>query len=268
MNIKELIQENKTFVFKAFVVFILVVLAAGSFNGAGQEGYKDENKNVITISGHGEVNAVPDIASLYFTVESSKSTQKESSDEVNTKVKQVTDFLKASDVAEKDIKTEGYNSYPKYSSPTPCPMYYKEGGIMPPCGQSDSKIIGYTVSQSITVKVRKVDDVSKIIDGINKIGVTNMSGPTLSIDDEDELKAEARKEAINDAKAKAKVLARDLGVHLGKISSFSENGNYYPMYTSYNTMAKDSMESAGVPAEIPKGENTISSDVTITYEIR
>ena len=266
MQIRELIQENKTFIFKAFVVFLLVILAAGSFRGGKHDRYGDEDRNTITVSGHGEVQAVPNIATVYFTVESSKTTQKESSDEVNTKAKQVIDFLKSNGVAEKDIKTENYNSYPKYSNPTPCPVYYDR--VMPPCNQGESKIIGYTVSQSVTVKVRKVDDASKIIDGINKIGVTNMSGPTLSIDDEDGLKAEARKEAINNAKAKAKVLSRDLGVRLGKISSFNENSSYYPMYSSGAVMMKDSMESAPVPSEIPKGENTISSDVTITYEIR
>lgn len=268
MQIKQLIQENKTFIFKAFVVFIFVWIVSSSFGGDMDKRMKDDNQNVITVSGHGEVNAVPDIASIYFTVESGKTTQKESSDEVNTKVSQVLAFLKTSDIAEKDIKTDGYNSYPKYSNPTPCPLYYRADGVMPPCPQSEAKIIGYSVSQSITVKIRKVDDSSKIIDGINKIGVTNMSGPTLSIDDEDGLKAEARKKAIDDAKAKAKVLAKDLGIRLGHISNFNENGNnYYPMYAS-SAVTKDVAMGGGVPSEIPKGENTISSDVSITYEIR
>ncbi len=221
--------------------------------------------NTISFSGHGEVQAVPDIATIYFTVEASKGTQGEASDEVNTKTKKILDFIKSSGVAERDIKTEGYNSYPKYSNPEVCPMYYGQG-IMPPCRVGESKIIGYTVSQSITVKVRKVDDASKVIDGINKIGVTNMSGPNLTIDNEDTLKAEARQKAIDDAKAKAKELASQLGVHLEKISNFSEGGNYPIMYGKAEAMSADSV--APVPSQIPKGENTISSDVTITYEIR
>ncbi|MES2023837.1 MAG: SIMPL domain-containing protein [Patescibacteria group bacterium] len=228
-----------------------------------------ENKEptVMSFSGHGEVKAVPDIASIYFTIESSKSTQKESSDEVNSKTKNILDFLASSGVDQKDIKTEGYNSYPKYSNPAPCPMYYPANGIMPPCQNTESKIIGYTVSQSVSVKIRKVDDVSKVIDGINKIGVTNMSGPNFTIDDEDSLKIDARTKAISDAKTKAEELAKELGVSLGKITSFNENGNYpMPMYAK--GIATMSADSASVPSEIPKGENTITSDVTITYEIR
>ena len=99
-------------------------------------------------------------------------------------------------------------------------------------------------------------------------GVSNLSGPNFTIDNQDSLQMQARKKAIDDAKTKAQSLARDLGVSLGKISSFSDSNGGYPMMYA----AKDSM-SAGVapttaPAVIPKGQNTISSDVTITYEIK
>lgn len=250
-----------------FLIIVSVYFVVKVFSEWRSYDLMGNQANTITLSGHGEVNAVPDIATIYFTALSSKNTQKDASDEVNTKMKQILDFLKSSEVDEKDIKTENYNSYPKYSNPSPCPVYYGERDLMMPCIQSESKIIGYTVSQGVTVKVRKVDDASIIIDGINKIGVTNMSGPNLAIDDEDELKVEARKLAINDAKKKAKVLSKDLGVRLGKIMSFSENGNYpMPMYYAKDMALSSVGESA--PAQLPKGENTISSDVSITYQIR
>jgi len=62
-------------------------------------------------------------------------------------------------------------------------------------------------------------------------------------------------------------LAKDLGIRLGKMTSFNEGGNYpVPMYTNAKMM--DSAVGASAPAVLPVGENTISSDVTITYEIR
>jgi len=260
-NLKNLYRAGLGFLVILSLFFVVKLLTEWrSYGMMGSSG-----ANTITLSGHGEVQAVPDIATVYFTVESSKATQAESSTEVNTKMGKILEFLKTSGVEEKDIKTEGYTSYPKYSNPTPCPVYY-DTMIYPPCRAGESKITGYTVSESVTVKVRKVDDASKIIDGINKIGVTNMSGPNFTIDDEDALKAEARKKAIDDAREKAKALAKDLGVRLGRISSFSEGGGYGgSMY-----YAKEmSLDSAGcAPAQLPKGENTISSDVTITYEIR
>lgn len=249
----------------ALLVVLSVFLGVGVLKGL--HNFDDgDRESSISFNGHGEVNAVPDIASVTFSVESSKDTQSAASDEVNTKINKVLSFLRSSNIAERDIKTQNYSSYPKYSGSTPCPVYFREG-IMPPCPAQESKIIGYTVNQSIEVKIRKVDDASKIIDGLNKIGVSNMYGPSMSIDDEESLKAEARKKAIADAKQKAETLERDLGVNLGKIISFSEGGGYYPIvYDKAVTLEVGGAPS--VPSEIPKGENTISSDVTITFEIR
>ena len=56
--------------------------------------------------------------------------------------------------------------------------------------------------------------------GLGTTGVSNLSGPDFSIDNPDALQVQARKLAIDDAKAKAQVLAKDLGVSLGKIERF------------------------------------------------
>lgn len=264
----ELEPKKKDRLYKAvltLVVILCVYFGLRALNIMSGDGSNDV-QNVITVTGHGEAKAVADIATIYFNVTASAATQDAAGTEVNTKVSEVLDFLKTSGVAEKDIKTENYSSYPKYSQSRPCPMYYSES--MPPCEPTESKITGYNVSQSVTIKVRQLDDnLSKVVDGLNKLGVTSMSGPTLSIDNEDGLKADARREAIADAKDKAKALAKDLGVRLGSVTSFSENGGGYPVYYAKNTMAMDVAESAPAP-EIPKGENTVSSDVTITYEIK
>jgi uncharacterized protein YggE len=75
--------------------------------------------------------------------------------------------------------------------------------------------------------------------------------------------------AIDEAKEKAKVLSKDLGVSLVRIVNFSENGNI-PMMYGKGMMATDSVASAPVAPspELPTGENKITSNVTITYEIR
>ena len=101
-------------------------------------------------------------------------------------------------------------------------------------------------------------------------GITNIYGPTFSIDNEDAYKEEARSLAIEDAKSKAKILADDLGVKLGKIVNFYEsNDSNYPMYAKAmsSTMEyRDEMISS-TPV-LPKGENKINSEVVITYVIK
>ena len=178
------------------------------------------------------------------------------------------DFLKSNNVADKDIKTTNASFYPKYEyrytaqPQIACP----QGNCPTPIG--NNVIVGYTSSESITVKIRNTDDAGKIIEGLGTLGVSNLDGPNFAIDKEDALKDNARKLAIDDAKAKAKVLEKDLGIRLGKITSFSENGNYpTPMYAK-GAMVESISAPSAAPAVIPTGENTISSDVTITYEIK
>ncbi len=264
----ENLTKEKSNLIKAAGLFLIiisvyfVVRIANEFKnyGAGKE------MSLITLSGHGEVQAVPDIASVYFTISKDAKTVKEAQDEVAKIEKNALDVLKKNGIEDKDIKTDNASFYPKYeykydTKIMPCNMY----GCPPQNG--NNVIVGYTASESITVKVRNTDDAGKIMQGLGETGVSNLNGPNFMIDDEDALKAEARKKAIEDAKEKAEILAKDLGVRLVRVTNFNESGNYaYPMMYSSKDMMNARAESA--PASLPKGENTISSDVTITYEIR
>mgnify|MGYP001567058351 CR=1 FL=1 len=260
----EILPEQKVSLYRglkiALVVFLAVWVANTLFEGRG---YRDENKipNTISFSGHGEVMAVPDIANIYFTITKDDKTVKDAQAGVAVIEKKALDLLKAKGVADKDIKTANASFYPKYE--------YRQAvclqGYCPPSGKQ--VLVGYTASESITVKIRNTDSVGDIMQGLGITGVSDLNGPNFAIDKEDALKAQARKLAIDDAKIKAKVLAKDLGVRLGKITSFSENGNYPIMYAK-SAMMDSAVGGAPAPAVIPKGENTISSDVTITYEIR
>ena len=182
--------------------------------------------------------------------------------------KPVLEFLRENGIEDKDIKTANASFNPKYE-------YRYDSKILMPCTEfgcpprpGKSVIVGYEADESITVKIRNTDDVGKIVEGLGGLGVSNLKGPNFAIDDEDELKAEARKKAIDDAREKAEALADDLGVKLGRIANFSENGDFGPIFYGKAVMMDSAGSTAPSPAEIPKGENTISSDVTITYEIR
>jgi len=257
--------------YKALLVFLVVlslffaVKLLAEFKSYLMMGGSESN--TITLSGHGEVQAVPDIANVYFTISKEGKTAKEAQDAVALVEKATLDFLKENNIEDKDIKASNASFYPKYkyvyeTQVLPC----NEFGCPPRPGKN--VISGYEASESTTVKIRNVDEVGAVMQGLGSLGVTNVNGPNFAIDDEEALKAQARREAISNAQEKAKVLARDLGVKLGRISSFNEGGDYGAVYFSKNA-AFDSNESvASTPAQIPKGENTISSDVTITYEIK
>jgi len=263
---KEILNDNKTFIFKAFVVLICGMVLVQAFNAHKKDAYKYDSDHVITVSGHGEVNAVPDIANISFTISKEAKTVKEAQALVAEIEKNVIASLKANNVSEKDFKVTNASFYPKYE-------YRVDSTKIAPCNEfgcppynSNSVIVGYVASETMNVKVRDTDSTGKIIQDLGTLGVTDLNGPNFTIDNEDKLKEQARKIAIRDAQVKARVLARDLGIRLGKITSFNESG-FYPIVPYY---AKATLESAdlGAPASLPKGENTVSSDITITYKIK
>ncbi|HTE48917.1 MAG TPA: SIMPL domain-containing protein [Candidatus Paceibacterota bacterium] len=266
--IKNIYRVSLVFLVILSLFFAVKLLAEfRSYNMMGSSG-----SNTITLSGHGEVQAVPDIANVYFTISKDAAIVKDAQDSVAVIEKKALELLKAKGVEDKDVKTANASFYPKYEyrqalCPRPLEGTPATGTLFCPGGKQ--VIIGYTASESITVKVRKIDDAGAIMQELGAVGVTDLNGPNFTIDKEDSLKAEARKKAIDDARVKAEVLANDLGVSLGRISTFSEGGSYGgPVYYAKSAALDNSVSPAPAPAQIPKGENTISSDVTITYEIK
>ena len=239
-----------------FVVKIVSEIKGYRFIGGGISA-----SNTISFEGQGEVSAVPDLATISFTIRESAAEVKDAQAKATAKETAALAFLDKSGIDKKDIKTENYSSYPKYDYGTPC---YEGMGI--PC-RTTPKIIGYEVSEYVSVKVRDLAKAGEIVKGIGAVGISEMNGPDFSIENEDDLKEQARKMAIDEAKAKAKSLAGDLGVRLVRIVNFSENGSYPFMYGKA-MMEADSTGRTSPAPELPAGENKITSNVTITYEIR
>jgi len=164
--------------------------------------------------------------------------------------------LKADGVDEKDIKTTGYNIYPRYDYITT--QTYPYGG--------KQVLAGYDVTQSISIKIRDLTKAGKIVSDLGTLSVTDMSGLNFTEDKYDDLVLQARDQAITDARAQATKLASALGVRLVKIVGYSEGGNN-PIYYDRAVMSAAPM-AKGVEAVLPTGENKITSNVSITYEIK
>jgi uncharacterized protein YggE len=222
----------------------------------------------ISVSGKGEVTAKPDIATFSFTIDEQATTAKAAQDQATNLTNKAVDYLKQQGIEDKDIQTQGYNSNPRYEyQQSVCPMSANSGGVAIPCRPSKQVLTGYEVTQTIQVKVRNTDKAGEILAGLTNVGIKNIGGLSLTVDKPETLVAQARQKAIDDAKAKADLLARQLGVRLVRITDFQEQGNQ-PIY--YAEMSKGvASDVAATPAPaIPTGENNFTSNVTITYEIR
>jgi hypothetical protein len=279
----EILEVNKNKIFNMLLVFLIVVsayFAVKIVSEIKKDSLLGENATPATISfsGHGEVTAVPDIANVSFTILKDSKTVADAQAGVATVEKSALDFLKTNSVDTKDIQTANASFNPTYQyqnaicPPVPVPMVNTgtvSSNNIAYCPPGKQVLTGYEASESITVKVRNTDNVGKIMQGLGTLGVSNLNGPNFTIDNPDALQAQARKLAIDDAKSKAAILAKDLGVTLGKIESFSDNSSGYPiMYAQNAVMSAGAAVPKSAPAVIPAGVNTISSDVTITYEIK
>jgi len=245
----------------------LFALAANAIAEHKYIGRDINSETTISVSGDGEAYAVPDIALVSFSITQESKNSADARRTVDESMKKIHDFLSAGGILDTDIKTTGYNLYPKYEweqKQIVCIAY--------PCVQPPGKqvLTGYEVSQSVEVKIRNLDDAGKVLGGLSDNGATNLSGLNFLVENEDAVQEEAREAAIGKAKAKAVELAGDLGVTLVRIVSFNEGGNYPIYYARNNAEMKAMSADAGapVPADIPRGENKYTSNVTIVYEIK
>lgn len=251
-------------------VFALGALYLGAMAVSEIKGWKfigsgTTATNTISVSGKGEIFAVPTIAQFTLTVtkeaKEGKVAQKEMTDIMNA----IIAYVRSEGIDEKDIKTLTLNLSPQYDwvqKPCPRPEYGCPGG--------EQKLRGFQSTQTISVKVRNNNDkASDILANAASKGATDIGSLEFISDEEDKLKDEARAKAIADAKDKAAELAKQLGVTIVRVVNFSEDGNYAPQ-PMFQRMEKAVMmdASAGAAPELPVGENKIQSNVTVVFEIR
>lgn len=221
--------------------------------------------NTISVSGMGEVFAVPDRATFSVTIREEAKEVADAQEAATKKSNDIIAYLKGAGVEEKDIKTISYNVNPKYE--------YSQGVCTQfSCPPSRQTLIGFEVYQSLEVKVQDPKKAGDLLSGVGGKGASEVSGLSFTIEDEDALKAEAREMAIKEAREKADELASQLGVNVVRVVGFYEDsGGYYPYYGKGGVAMDVAMsaraEAAPVP-ELPTGENKIISNVQITYEIR
>jgi uncharacterized protein len=277
------------------LVGIIAALSAYAYYTIKQSKGVYTGETSISIRGEGEVFAKPDIGSFSFSVMAEGKDATEAQTKSAESINAIVAFLKEAGVEEKDIKTENYYLNPKYRYTT-CVNGVEaaasaessvvkgsaaSGSFMPDTAVSyeygrtycpplaNPVIDGYEISQTVLVKVRDLTKSGDLITGVGSKGATNMSNLQFTIDDESALKAEARALAIADAKTQAEKLAKDLGVEIVRMTGFyEESDGGYPM-PMYEGMGGDrAMSAKAVAPDVPIGENTIKSVVSISYEIK
>lgn len=245
------------------LIILTVFLVVESIGGIKSLRDIDPAYNSISVTGEGEAVSIPDIATFSFTVSADADVVSEAQGEVTKKMDAILDGLKKLGIEEKDIKTTNYSVYPKYTYPQ---IYC----ITTPCYPAREQVQdGYTVSHDISVKVRDTSKAGEALALAGQEGATGLSSISFTVDDPDKIIEEARTLAIKDAKEKAALLSKDLGVRLVRVVSFYDNtGGPMPYYAEgFGGDGMKATVSAPAPT-IPVGENKVTVNITVVYEIR
>lgn len=280
-----------------FVVVLIIAAIVATIKVAGSSHYSNGNnpdQNTITVNGTGNAYAVPDVATFTYTVTDTEKTVAAAQSKTDTIANKALAVVRASGVADKDIQTQYYSINPHYeyqSAVCPQPAVYNSSvisgggdsssvssGVMIPnaapapsadmyCPPNKNVLTGYDVSESVSVKLRDLSKAGSLLASLGSTGVSNLNGPSFGVDNPDSVQAQARSKAISDAQSKAKELSKELGVRIVRITSFSENNGSYPGPIMYAMNASAGSAKAVAP-EIATGQQEVTDNVSITYEIR
>jgi uncharacterized protein YggE len=244
-----------TIVLLLLSVFIVVQI----FTGFKKQGDFD----TITVDASAETFATPDIAEISFSVVKEDKDLAVAQASVDKIIKSTLSALSDIGVEEKDIKTTYYNANPRYEYGRAICLQYR-------CDDGERALVGYEANHSVTVTIRNLENVGKVIASLGSAEVSNIYGPNFRIENEDALKEKVREEAIAKAKEKAKTLAKNLGVRIVGIENFSEGyggGIYYAKTEMGRAMDSVAVAPAFEPT-LPTGENKVQTSVTITYRVK
>ncbi len=244
----------KNQVIVAFLGFLALVIIYSLFWGpAAKFTASLMPVRTINVSAEGKVTVSPDIAKLSFSVVSEGADPKTLADNNVKKMNTAIDFIKSKGVEEKDIKTTEYNLSPRYE--------YNEN-------TRKSFISGYTLTQTVSVKVRDLNKVAEVLSGLPPLGINQISSISFDVDDPEKYLSDARNRAFDKVKVKAQALADKNGVKLARVINFYEYYQPIPYYSNAKALGMGGGEAAPVVPQIQPGTQEVTVQVSVTYEIK
>lgn len=212
---------------------------------------------ILRLTGDGQVKAVPDTASISAGIVTDARDAKSALAANSAAMNKLFAQLKERGIADRDIRTSNFNIAPVYAP-------YDPKKPRPP----QRRIVGYQVSNGVTVRVRNLPSLGGLIDDMTVAGANRMNGISFFVDKTDNLLEEARRKAMADVRRKADLYATGLGVSLKRVLTINENvsqpGQPRPLMRSMSAMSKAGAREA---APVAAGEHVLSVTVSVSWEL-
>lgn len=213
-----------------------------------------EKQGTFDVQGESEMSVIPDTAEITLGIVARNASVAGAQQQANTTITAIQTALTELGIEKKDIKTENYNVNPEYD--------FQSGS---------QRILGYSVNTNLRINVQDFEKLNQIIDRATAAGANQVGGIQfiLSPEKEQEVKKQARQEAIDQAKKSAAELSSLAGMKLGKIVNVIETPQQqmFPMFGRAD-LANVNKEAAqgGAPTDIQPGSTKYTYTVTLSYE--
>ena len=204
---------------------------------------------LLNVSAQAEASRVPDVATISAGVVTQAVDGNAAMRQNAEQMAKVVAAIKAAGIADKDVQTSGINLNPQYR--------YAENEA--------PKITGYQASNTVSLKVRDVAKLGKVLDALAAVGANQINGPSFQIDQPEPVYDEARLAALKKAQARAETYAKTLGLRVRRIVSISEGGggDFRPM----PMMAMQARGKAEMDTSVSPGETTVSVNLDVVFEL-
>ncbi|MEP0519944.1 MAG: SIMPL domain-containing protein [Hyphomicrobiales bacterium] len=214
----------------------------------------EEKTPKISLSAEGVVFASPDMAIITIGTVTEADDAISALEQNNKSTSAFLAALKAAGVEGKDLQTSNFSIEPQI-------VYPKTRNSSSSVNPKGPSIVGYTVRNSVTVRIRDLKLIGNVLNEAVTLGANSINGPRFDVEDPSALQAEARKKAMEAAIAKAQDYASAAGVTLGPILQISEQGGFQPQ-PEMMMMARSSMAADVVPVEA----GSVSYNATVSVE--
>lgn len=236
------------------VILILLPFTFGSswlakVTRAQDDGATAAAERTISVSGQGRVSARPDMAVVWLGVQTEADTAGDALEENSVQMQSVISTTLEAGVEEDDIQTQGIRLQPIYDQPQDA---------------QEREVQGYRASNIVEVTVRNLDELGTLLDAAVEAGGNTIDNIRFEIGGSDEVLAQAREAAVDNARAKAEQLASLLNVELGDVLTISETSFSPPMPVVFEEAAAD--RATAVPVQ--PGTQSIEVSVQITWQIQ
>jgi len=241
----------------ATLVICLAIVGVAYIN-PGVNAINGEGNSTISVSGTGIIETEPNQAKVYLGVETQSENVTEALEENSLKMQSVIKAIKKLGIQKDSIETTYFSVYPVRD-------YEKSG----------EEIVGYRVSNEITVELQDLDKIGIVIEeamnaGANKVRRIEFG---LTEDKEKELKNEAIKEACEDARTKADAIASGLGLKITRVATARESGVYVAPYRAEGfgggyPMPIPTPAPMAIPPPIEPKEVKVSATIDVVYDCR